>query len=333
MNKKKILLLLSERVGDVIFCTPAIALLAALKPHAEIDALTPSCAAQQVLQNNPAIHTILVNPSKSEIKRLAMHYTTVIDLHNNRTTKKWCELLSPIVIYRNPRKAIPTTLSLPLHQSQVATYFMANMLGVSPQEAGQDYLLYPQVNDKKYSATLLQEHNIDTRVHKIIGCHMGSHTTTRRGWKFWKPLTGEKCWPVESFAQVMHALTAKDSTIRFVLTGTPSEALLAKKLKQHYPGAVDLVGKTSVLELAALMSSFRVFLTGDTGPMHIACASNTPTVGLFGPTKPAHTGQYPMMTHHIVLKAASLPEIDVVQVVHALEKVLGQEQPTHCQDN
>lgn len=328
MNKEKILLLLSERVGDVIFCTPAIALLASTKPHIEIDVLTPSSAAEQVLRHNPAIHTIFVNLTKSEIKALASRYTTVIDLHNNRTTKKWCELLSPAIIYRNPRKSIdPAFFSM--HQSQVATYFMANSLNVSPQEVGQNYLLYPQMQDKKYSAALLQEHGIDTRIHKIIGCHMGSHTTTRRGWKLWKPLTGEKCWPIKCFAQVMHTMTEKDSAIRFVLTGTSAEAPLAKKLKQYYPDAVDLLGKTSVLELAALMSSFRVFLTGDTGPMHIACATNTPIVGLFGPTEPAHTGPYPQLAHYTVLRANALPEIAVQDVVFALERAMCRVLSTH----
>lgn len=312
-KKETILLLLSERIGDVIFCTPAIKLLSITYPHSKIEALTPSQAAEQVILHNPAIHKIHVDLSDKQISAMAKNYSMVIDLHNNRTTEKWRNLLQHKATYVNPRKGL-------IHQSQVATHFIAEVLNISIEDPiSAEYKLYPQQQHNLRSEGWLREHDIDLTQHMLVGCHMGSHTTTRRGWKFWKPLTGEKCWPISAFGEVMQNMTENNPMIRFVLTGTPSEIALAKKLKKYYPDSINLIGKTSVLDLAALMPFFRVFLTGDTGPMHIASAMNTPIVGLFGPTEPEHTGPFPMRPHHIILKANNLPEISTQTVINALE--------------
>lgn len=312
-KERRILLLLSERIGDVIFCTPAIHLLSITYPQSKIDVLTPSRAAAQVLLHNPAIHKVHIDLSEREISNIANEYSMVIDLHNNRATEKWRQLLQHKVTYVSPRKGM-------LHQSQVATHFVAEILNISFEDPLYgEYKLYPQEEHNQRTTEWLREHEIDLTQHKLVGCHMGSHTTTRRGWKFWKPLTGEKCWPISAFAKVMQKITQNDPMIRFVLTGTPSEMPLAKKLKKYYPDSINLIGKTSVLDLAALMPFFRVFLTGDTGPMHIASAMSTPIVGLFGPTNPAHTGPFPMRPHHIILKAENLPDISPQTVINALE--------------
>jgi ADP-heptose:LPS heptosyltransferase len=307
---KKILLLLSERIGDVIFCTPAIALLKAQYPQATIGAITTSKVVEQVLTNNPAITHVYVNPNDAQIKSFAKEYSMVIDLHNNKITAAWRNMLPIEETYINPRKG-------EIHQSEVATQFMARILNQPLENASKQYHLFPQQNNKAAVQQMLREHNVDPARHILIGCHMGSHTTTRRGWKFWKPLTGEKCWPIAAFGEVMQAMQKQNPNIRFVLTGTPAESELSKKLTKYFPDAIDLIGKTSVLDLAELMKLFRVFLTGDTGPMHVATAMNTPLIGLFGPTNPDHTGPYPLARHHVILKANNLPEIPVHKVVTA----------------
>ena len=53
-----------------------------------------------------------------------------------------------------------------------------------------------------------------------------------------------------------------------------------------------MTGKTTLLELAALLKKCSVMITGDTGPMHIATAVKTPVVAVMGPTDPGQTGPY-----------------------------------------
>ena len=73
------------------------------------------------------------------------------------------------------------------------------------------------------------------------------------------------------------------------------------KHKDH-PQVVKLTGKVTLMELAALLKKCAVFVTNDSGPMHIAAAVDTPVVALFGPTDPLKTGPY---GHgHVVLSYA-----------------------------
>jgi heptosyltransferase-1 len=55
---------------------------------------------------------------------------------------------------------------------------------------------------------------------------------------------------------------------------------------------VDLVGRTSLPELALIMKQAQLAVTTDTGPMHLAAAVGTRTVALFGPTAPWRTGPF-----------------------------------------
>jgi ADP-heptose:LPS heptosyltransferase len=69
--------------------------------------------------------------------------------------------------------------------------------------------------------------------------------------------------------------------------------------------AVDLTGKTGLRLLPALLSSASVFVTNDSGPMHVAAAVGTPVVAMFGPTSPVRTGPYG--EGHAVLARADVP--------------------------
>src|SRR5690349_10067263 len=99
---KRLLLIISERIGDVIFCTPAVALLKQQLPDARLDILAPSAAAASVFEYNPAIQTIYTAPDKKTLKKLAGEYDSVIDFHNNKISKKYSALLN-LPTHHSPR--------------------------------------------------------------------------------------------------------------------------------------------------------------------------------------------------------------------------------------
>lgn len=95
-----------------------------------------------------------------------------------------------------------------------------------------------------------------------------------------------KRWPIESFVLLADQLKAKFHA-RIVLLGSGQDRYLAKQfLSKHREGVVDLIGKTSLGELAAVMKYLRVLVTPDSAPLHVASAAGIPTVALFGPTNP-----------------------------------------------
>jgi ADP-heptose:LPS heptosyltransferase len=109
---------------------------------------------------------------------------------------------------------------------------------------------------------------------------------------------GVKEWTDEGFARVADHL-AEDLGIVPVLVGTANESRIGTL--SH--SIVDLSGRTTVVELAALLEGAQAFVGIDSGVMHLAAAVATPVVALFGPTDPAQTG--PSGDGHIVVTAGT----------------------------
>ncbi len=98
-----------------------------------------------------------------------------------------------------------------------------------------------------------------------------------------------KAWPPERFAQLSDRLVTQG--VRTVLIGAAREEARARAVqRQARHPIVSLVGRTKLLDLAALMQRCAVFVGNDAGPMHLAAAVGCPVVGLFGPTDPAVWG-------------------------------------------
>ncbi len=101
-----------------------------------------------------------------------------------------------------------------------------------------------------------------------------------------------KCWPVESFAGLAEKL-ADEYGLGIVAVGTESEKATIDRLTAvSRTPIINLVGKTNLHGLIALMAAARVVISNDTGPGHIAVATGTPTTMIFGPTNPARVGPY-----------------------------------------
>jgi len=103
-----------------------------------------------------------------------------------------------------------------------------------------------------------------------------------------------KCWPYEKFVEVAVSLSDKFDILIF---GGPDEVALSKKIAQELRNKncknfTDLTGKTTIKDLLSYISSLDIFITGDSGPMHIAAAFQIPTVSIFGPTKVNETSQW-----------------------------------------
>ena len=111
---------------------------------------------------------------------------------------------------------------------------------------------------------------------------------------------GAKRWPAERFGQVAKEL-AKDGLCSLVNYG-PGEEELAVAVESASEGAARKVS-CSVAELITLTRRARLFIGGDTGPMHMAAALRIPVVAIFGPTNPERNG--PFATRSIVLRSAS----------------------------
>jgi len=100
---------------------------------------------------------------------------------------------------------------------------------------------------------------------------------------------GAKQWPPESYGAVANALAAGGMTL--LINHGPGEEALAQEAQVASGGKAHLIS-CSIAELIALTRRARLFIGGDTGPMHLAAALQVPVVAIFGPTDPARNGPY-----------------------------------------
>ncbi|MCV2491094.1 glycosyltransferase family 9 protein [Geodermatophilus sp. YIM 151500] len=107
-------------------------------------------------------------------------------------------------------------------------------------------------------------------------------------------------WPADRFAAVARHLRAAGHDVR--ITGGPAEVGLAREVAEAAGLGEEavLAGRTTSLELAAVVAAARVVVSGDTGVAHLASAYRRPSVVLFGPVPPALWGP-PRRPQHVVL--------------------------------
>ncbi len=101
-----------------------------------------------------------------------------------------------------------------------------------------------------------------------------------------------KCWPAARFG-LLAAELHRASGLKSVLVGGKADRADGEIATQQAAGAaVNLCGKTSLRELAALIDRASLVVTADSTPMHLAAAHGRPLVALFGPTNPVRTGPF-----------------------------------------
>ena len=105
-----------------------------------------------------------------------------------------------------------------------------------------------------------------------------------------------KRWPAERFAEVALKVSER-MDCRWLIVGGRDDVPIATNIEERLRGAsldettvINVAGKTTLLDLCALLKFCKVLLTNDTGPMHIAAAIGTPVVSVWGSTSPELTG-------------------------------------------
>jgi heptosyltransferase II len=112
-----------------------------------------------------------------------------------------------------------------------------------------------------------------------------------------------KRWYPEQFAKIAIELS---NNFDIMIFGGVNELEFAKEIEGHLTrnnisNYINLAGKTSISELTNYISNLDIFITGDSGPMHIAASLKIPTIALFGPTNPIETSQW-KNPHSMIIK-------------------------------
>jgi len=100
-----------------------------------------------------------------------------------------------------------------------------------------------------------------------------------------------KRWPPARFGAVA-ALIAREFGWRSLVLWGPGEQELAHEVVATSSGAAEISPPTTITDLVGVARNARLMISGDTGPLHIAGAVNTPIVALYGPTRPERNGPW-----------------------------------------
>lgn len=161
-----------------------------------------------------------------------------------------------------------------LHEVE-RVFGVANLLGVDgPRDAS--IALAP---DARSAADLfLRQSGLDG-VRPLIGINPGSFRPSYR-------------WPAERFAEVASALVRQKGGA-VILVGAPGEEVYAGQLTRAIPSpVVSAIGKTKLSDLPAFLARLDVLITNDTGTMHVAAAAGASVVAVFARGDPRRTGPY-----------------------------------------
>lgn len=112
----------------------------------------------------------------------------------------------------------------------------------------------------------------------LIACHVSANNGQ------------SKRWPVPYWATLLDRLICEEN-VQVILTGAPNDLPLIEKITTRmHEQPLNLAGKTSLTQLAALLKRVDLLISGDSGPMHMAGAVETPLIAIHGPTDPALSG-------------------------------------------
>ena len=113
-----------------------------------------------------------------------------------------------------------------------------------------------------------------------------------------------KKWGPDKFAKAGQALVEKYGARIIIVTDNADKAIGNRIAFQMKKGCLDLSGKTSIAELASVLRRVKLFISNDSGPVHIACAVKTPVIAIFGrhdrglsPKRWGPTGAHDIVLH------------------------------------
>ena len=128
-----------------------------------------------------------------------------------------------------------------------------------------------------------------------------------------------RCWPIEKFSLLADFFIRNDNVRPIVFVG-PEERHLVAQMRTLFPPPCVILDKLSIAELAAAQSRLAVFVSNDTGPVHIAAAVGTPVVVLID--LPMPHAYVPLANSQRLIFSESVTAIEVEQVYAATRELL-----------
>jgi heptosyltransferase-2 len=292
---KNIIVRMPNWLGDLVMATPVLKDIRNHWPKAKITAMCQSNVGA-LLKNDPHIDELFIFKRPSgwlhrqhyrDILTPLRHgnYDLGILLTNSFSSAWWFRLgnVKNRIGYADHWRSFLLDIAVPypsnkkeLHQVVIYKKLL-EPLGIPVSDTLPE--IYLSRDEKIEARSLLKSYGVEEKT-KLIGVNPGA------------AYGSAKCWLPERFEEVTLRLL-KDPDLFVVYFGDSAGVSLIKRICDKMPDRViNLAGKTNLRQLIALIERCQVFLTNDSGPMHIAAALKIPLLALFGSTSDVATGPY-----------------------------------------
>jgi len=346
-------------IGDVVTATPVLRALRRAYPEAHI-ALLAEQPGLQVVEGSPYVDEYLEFTRLYRTQRplrflrrsvlgelgalawslLSRRWDLYVELHCLLFRTSVCKPLVGALLTRAPVRAgldsegrgfflsvrVPDFRLRPVHHVERMRELIR---GLGLPDPGPRTEVWLEAEHREEAEALLRQTGVDGKT-PLVGVHVGANPDF--------PVV--RSWPAERFARVCNHLAERyGATV--LLTGTASERQMVAEvvgLAQCPEALVDLSGRTSVKVLAALMEHLSLYISNDTGSMHVAVAMGVATIGIFGPGDWQSYGTYPPesgfrmvrtpvncwpCTDRACVSRACMLGVTVEQVIGEVDAVLG----------
>jgi heptosyltransferase II len=276
----RILIILPNWLGDAIMATPAIELLAQEYPNARFTFLG-SYVSIEALKHHPLCERAIVDETKKASNRFIATYKLAQELGQ----------FSMAVSFRNQ---IHSSLLLRFTETVVciarSSWHSMFLLSHTPKIKTNQHLV------EQYAKLAMSDnHTFDGKIPNLnLYIEPIQYTKPTLGINAGATYGSAKRWYPERFAKVAHKYA---NSYDIIIFGGPNEVEMAGEIEENLKALgtsnyTNLAGKTNIEELCANIAGCSLFITNDSGPMHIAAAYQVPTVSIFGPTRYKETSQW-----------------------------------------
>ena len=289
----RVLIIKPGAVGDLLQMTPLIRSLKRTYGDAEITLLVGHASSIALFRHHPSVTSILVFDRTGAHRSLAAQLSFLRELRRRNfdlvlnfqrsNLRTWFFVLATfprrVLVYHKARNRV-------VHA--VINYLETLApLGIDTNDRHLEF--HPGDDADRFARDLFAQHGLEDG--PVIALNPGATHAVNR-------------WPAERFAEladrIHDALPA-----RVLVVGGPDDAALADEIvDRSRTRPISLAGSTTLLQLGAVLKRCSLLVSGDTGPLHMATAVNTPVIALFGAADPARTG--PIGPGHRVIQATTV---------------------------
>ena len=355
MNRSpRILIVRTDRMGDVILSTPVIRNLRRAFPDGYL-AMMVRPENRELVEGNPDLNAvILYDKDRAEqgisgnlrfARRLRQHrFDTALILHstNRVILATWLAGIRWRVGFAR-RLGWMLTDRLPYIKKEGERHEMEYnldllpLLGIHPstssgsENSGQGWertLFIPVQPEQEAKVSAFLQSNGVNRSATCVVLHPGASCPSKR-------------WPAERFAALGERLVRQHGARVVVVTGPAEKERGRAVIERMRSPAISALGTFSLGELACLFRQARCLISNDSGPVHLACAVGTPVISIFGrwgaglspkrwgPTGPnsfylhKDIGCRPCLAHRCTIGFACLTAVTVEEVLVAAENAAG----------